>query len=471
MVESSGLPFRKHACHNVPLIPTIYAVLSEGVMAMVAPQVRKQLSADALLGLLRSGFAALADHRPGTPDISLTDALMAAFALFSLKSPSLLACDKERTEGNLQRVFGLERVPCDTAMREILDPVDPESLRPLFKHVFRALQRGKALEEMGFVQDHSLLALDGTGYVSSQQSRCASCLETHHRNGTVTYRHQMLGAALIHPEQRAVIPLMPEPIVKQDGTNKNDCERHAAKRLIVKLRQDHPHLKLIVTEDSLSSNAPHIEVLQDHNLHYILGVKEGAHAFLFQQVAAAEQAGRVTSYDREDPETGMHQHFRFVSDVPLNESNANLPVNSLECWETVNSQVQHFSWVTDLCVTKGTVYQIMRGGRARWRIENETFNTLKNHGSHFEHNYGHGYQHLSVVFAVLMMLAFLVDQVQQLCCPLFQAVWRKLGSKRRLWERMRALFYDYALDSMRHLCEALFYGWKKTAPIFAVDSS
>jgi hypothetical protein len=103
--------------------------------------------------------------------------------------------------------------------------------------------------------------------------------------------------------------------------------------------------------------------------------------------------------------------------------------------------------------------------------ENETFNTLKNQGDHFEHNYGHGSQQLSVGCAVLMMLAFCVDQVQQLCCPLFQAVWAKLGSKRRLWERMRALCYDYALDSMRHLFEALFYGWKKTAPIFAVDSS
>jgi hypothetical protein len=113
----------------------------------------------------------------------------------------------------------------------------------------------------------------------------------------------------------------------------------------------------------------------------------------------------------------------------------------------------------------------MRGGRARWRIENETFNTLKNQGYHFEHNFGHGYQHLSVVFAVLMMLAFLVDQVQQLCGPLFQAVRAKLGSKRRLWERMRALVYDYELDSMRQLFEALFYDLKKTAPYVALDSS
>jgi hypothetical protein len=281
----------------------------------------------------------------------------------------------------------------------------------------------------------------------------------------------MLGAVLLHPDNRAVIPLMPEPIVKQDGTNKNDCERNAGKRLIAKLRQDHPHLKLMITEDSLSANGPHIEMLQDHDLHYILGVKEGDHAFLFKQGAAAEQAGRMTYYDRDDQETGMHHRFRFVSDLPLNASNAALRVNFLECWETLNDKVQHCSWVTDLRVNKGTVYQLMRGGRARWRIENETFNTLKNQGYHFEHNFGHGYQHLSVVFAMLMMLAFLVDQVQQMCCPLFQAVWAKLGSKRRLWEKLRALFYDYTLESMRHLFEALLYGLKKSAPIFAADSS
>lgn len=439
-------------------------------MAMWAPKVRKHLSVDALLNLLRSDFATIADPRAGQPDISLTDALMSAFALFSLKSPSLLAFDRERTEGNLHRVYGIERVPCDTAMREILDPVEPESLRPLFTHVFRALQRGKALEEFVFVEGHYLLALDGTGYFSSTQIHCASCLETHHSNGTVTYRHQLLGAALIHPDRRAVIPLMPEPIIKQDGTDKNDCERNAAKRFITKLRQDHPHLQVIVTEDSLSSNAPHIEVLHDHQCHYILGVKAGDHPFLFQQVAVAEQAGRVTSYERDDPAVGLRHRFRFVRDVPLNASHPDLRVNFLECWEWDGDRVQHFSWVTDLRVTKGTVYQLMRGGRARWRIENETFNTLKNQGYHFEHNFGHGYQHLSVMFAVLMMLAFLVDQVQQLCCPLFQAVWAKLGSKRRLWERMRALFYDYALTSMRHLFEALFYGWQKTAPIL-VDSS
>src|SRR5436305_9404978 len=191
----------------------------------------------------------------------------------------------------------------------------------------------------------------------------------------------------------------------------------------------------------------------------------------FQQVQVAEQAGGVTSYERHDRAAGLSHRFRFVNDVPLNASNAHVRVHCIEYWEMGADKVQHFSWVTDLRVNKRNVYHLMRGGRARWKIENETCNTLKNQGYHFEHNYGHGEQHLSVVFAMLMMLAFLVDQAQQLCCALFRAVWLKLGSKRLLWERMRALFYDYALQSMRQLFETLFYGLKKLQPLLTVDSS
>src|SRR5712691_12021548 len=242
-------------------------------MAIVAPKGRKHLSADALFRLVRSGFATIPDDRLSDTDISFTDALMSAFAMFSLTSPSLLAFDKQRVEGNLGRIYGIAHVPCDTQMRERLDPVSPESLRPSFKSIFGQLQRGKALEPMAFLDGHYVLALDGTGYFSSQTIHCASCLHKVHRNGSVTYSHQMLGAAIIHPDVRAVIPLMPEPIGKYDGTDKNDCERNAAKRFIIKLRQDHPHLKFIVTEDSLSANAPHIETLHNHALHSLLGVK------------------------------------------------------------------------------------------------------------------------------------------------------------------------------------------------------
>jgi hypothetical protein len=440
-------------------------------MLHVAPKGRKHLSADALFRLVYRGFDHLPDYRPPDADITLTDALMSAFARFSLKAPSLLAFDKERTAGNLPTIYGIERVPCDPHMRALLAPVSPASLRPVFQSVVTQLQRGHALTPMAFFDDHYLLALDGTGYFASKTMHCASCLRKVHRNGAITYSHQLLGAAILHPDVRAVIPLRPESMVHQDGPAKNAWERHAAKRFIVTLRQDYPHLQFIVTEDSLSANAPHIETLRTPGLRYLLGVKEGDHAYLFRQVQAAAQAGRVTSYERYDRAAGRVHRFRLINDVPLNASNTAVRVNCIASWEVGDEKEQHCSWVTDLPVHRRTVYRLMRGGRARWKIENETFNTLKNQGYRVAHNYGHGQQDLSVGLATVMMLAFLVDQTQQRCGALLQAVWAKLGSKRLRWERLRAWFYTSALASMRQLLEALFYGVQKPAPIFAGDST
>jgi hypothetical protein len=195
----------------------------------------------------------------------------------------------------------------------------------------------------------------------------------------------MLGAVLIHPDGRAVIPLMPEPIVQQDGVRKNDCERTAAKRFVAQLRQDYPHLTFIITADSLRANAPPIETLHAHHLHAILGVQAGEPAWLFPQVEAADRAGRVTQYTRHDRSTGLVHRFRFVHQGPLNASHANVHVNFIEDWETHNEQVQHCSWVTDSRVNQRNVSPLMRGGRARWKIATETCHTLKNQGSPFAH--------------------------------------------------------------------------------------
>ena len=334
--------------------------------------------------------------------------------MYALKDASLLEFDKRRAkDSNLRHIYGLENIPSDSQMRTILDPVQPLDLRPLYQDVFRDLQRGKVLEKMVFMNGYYLLSLDGSGYFSSQQVHCASCLEKKNsKTGEVSYHHQLLGGAIVHPDFKEVIPLAPEPIIKQDGQTKNDCERNAAKRFLAQFRQDHPHLPVIVIEDALSANAPHITELEKHNLRYILGVKEGDHAFLFDYVETAHQAGQTTEYER--TLAGITHRFRFINQVPLNASNPDVLVNFIEYWEIDGDTIRHFCWITDLTLTKANVFQIIRGGRARWKIENETFNTLKNQGYHFEHNYGHGEQNLSVVFAMLMMLAFLVDQTQQL---------------------------------------------------------
>jgi hypothetical protein len=442
-------------------------------MPLALAEARKDLSADALFQLLRAQFGSLADSRSSAVEIPLGDALMAAFAMFSLKDPSLLAFDHRRRDpsDNFRTIYGIDRVPSDSQMRAVLDPVDPEALRPSFREVFRRLQRGKGLERFVYRDGHYLLSLDGTGYFSSAKIHCPSCLVQHHRGGGVTYSHQLLGATLVHPDLKEVIPLAPEPIVQQDGETKNDCERNATRRWLKRFRQEHPHLPVIVVEDALSSNAPHLRDLRQAHAHYLIGVKPGDHGFLFEHLQAAEEAGRMEILTLVDPATGVLHHFRSLNAVPLNESNPDELVNVLEYWEIApKAQVQHFSWITDFLLTPDRVWDLMRGGRARWKIENETFNTLKNQGYHLEHNYGHGEQNLSVVLALLMMLAFLVDQVQERCCPLFQAAWGKMKTKCHLWDEIRHHFRTLRFDSMAGLLRALIRGIAPQEPVFANSS-
>ena len=150
---------------------------------------RKHLSADPLLKSLHEDLSKVSDWRDGDVDISMADALMSGFAVFSLKEPSLLAFDTRRkTDGNLESIYHVENIPCDSQMRTILDEVDPEEIQPAYNNIFRELQRGKALEPMVFFEGCYLLSLDGTGYFSSKKISSDNCLEkVNKKTGEITY--------------------------------------------------------------------------------------------------------------------------------------------------------------------------------------------------------------------------------------------------------------------------------------------
>ena len=425
-------------------------------------RLNKYFSAPALLGQIRKDFEKVPDPRRSGQQFSLQDVLMSGLALFGVKYPSLLKFDENRNEervrANLRNLYGVIQAPCDTQLRTVLDEVSPDELRLPFISIHQRLQSQKALEDYRYLGGF-LVTLDGTGQFSSSQVSCLDCCEKRHRNGDVEYYHQLLGAVIVHPDRSQVLPLFPEAITRQDGAIKNDCESNASKRLLPKLREAFQDLPMIVVEDSLSANGPHIKLLKELNFSYIIGVKPDAQAGLFEGVQNRLRAGQVEEFE-ELGKDGILRGYCFTNDISLNKSHSDVLVNYLEYWEIRKGQEHHFSWITDIRLTRANVYFVMRGGRARWKIENETFNTLKNQGYHLEHNYGHGQKHLATVFALLMMLAFLVDQTQEFCCSLFKASRQEFRSRTSLWEKIRGLFTEYFIDSWENLWLAIIYKHK-----------
>ncbi len=207
---------------------------------------------------------------------------MSWLAMFCLKDPSLLAFERRRKDepDSLHEVFNRDHIPSDSQRRTILDLVSVRDIWRPFRTVFAQFQRGKALEKMSFLDGYYLLAVDSTGVYTSEKISSPYCQSKRKPNGKVKYYQQMLAGAFVHPDHSEVLPTCSEMIIKQDGSTKNDCERNAAKRYLEGFRRDHPHLKVIVREDALASNAPHIHELEKHTLHYILGTKPKDHEYL-----------------------------------------------------------------------------------------------------------------------------------------------------------------------------------------------
>jgi hypothetical protein len=235
---------------------------------------KKHLSFASLRHKLSSYFHQVEDRRQSSKsEYSLHDALMSGFACMHLQDPSLLHFQKrleeERGLSNLQNLFGVTQIPESTQMREIIDQVPPSSYSGMFREVCYRLQRGKHLESYRILEGRYLCSIDGTQFFSSPTIHCDQCLETHHATGQITYSHKVLQSALMHPDHQEVIPLGSEEISNQDGTSKQDCERNAAKRLIPRLRQEHPRLKLILLGDDLFSSQPNIEATLAEKMDFI----------------------------------------------------------------------------------------------------------------------------------------------------------------------------------------------------------
>lgn len=333
----------------------------------MASSLRKQLSAPGLIKTVYHHFSKIIDPRNFSRDaMPLKDILMSGLAVFGLKCPSLLDYDRKRKESataaNLRDLYHVEAPPSDSYLRERLDEINPDTLRPAFKKVFASFQRGKGLEEYEYMNGYLLLTLDGTGQFSSNKVCCPQCCVKRNAGGEESYYHQMLGACIVHPDKKNVVPLCPEVIVNQDGSTKNDCERNATKRFLENFRREHPFLRVIITADGLSSTAPNVRMLEEGRYRYILGAKPGDHQFLFAQLESSED----TVYHEITTEDGHYHQFSFLNGASLNKSNQDVKVNVIEYRHTdPKGRERTFSWITNIRVTTTNALKIVTGGRAR----------------------------------------------------------------------------------------------------------
>ena len=178
-------------------------------------------------------------------------------------------------------------------------------------------------------------------------------------------------------------------------------------------------------------------------LGFVLVAKPSSHQELFAWGEALDRLGECVTGAWEEGPASKRRYFKYrlAAQVPLTQTGKVL-VSFVEVWEhnKAGKVVYHNSWVTDFEVTHENAATIIGIGRARWKIENEQFNVLKNHGYELEHNYGHGQQNLALVFYRLNLLAFLAHKVLELGDRLYQQC--RVGESRRgLWGMLRAAFY------------------------------
>jgi hypothetical protein len=409
---------------------------------------------------LRAACATFPDPRKGrSGNIAVADFGLSAFAMFFMQSASFLAFQRTLEKGhgrsNCQTLFGIEKIPSDNYIRDILDEADPVLLRPCFVHVEQLLADPPLREAFGRLGGRTLIAWDGTEYFCSQKLGCPNCLTRKRANGKIESYHTMLAATVVAPGHAKVVPLFPEFIAPQDGAEKQDCERNAVKRWHAQHGGRLHGLRPVYLGDDLFACQPIVKMLTAAGDDFIFTCKESSHKALYDFIAGAEPERHQETIRK--GKTVETRRYRWIEGVPLRDGKDAVPVNwiGFEIVDGKGHVKYSMAWVTSLPVNKTNVAEIVACGRARWKIENEAFNVMKNHGYELEHNFGHGNTFLAMMLAALNLLAFAWHAVLDLIEPPWQAAREAAATRTSFFAHLLMLTSYAVFPSWTPLLNAL----------------
>jgi len=415
--------------------------------------IKKHLSLQPLINGFKNAIGKHSDQRrENSIDYTAKDVALSVLACMFYKAGSLLHFQKilkqRMYRNNLQTQFEVKDTPSDNQIRSVITSIPISTYQPIFKDYLNRLQRSKHLQKYSFHNKY-LIALDGTQYHCSEDIKCSECLQKEKKNGVIEYSHQALQPIICHPDQRQILPLMPEPIKNEDGTEKQDCEINAAKRLLPKIREQHPRMDFIWLADSIYATGPFIKTILACDEEFIFRAKQGDHKSLYKHIETAEYASHRSIIGK------TTIAYRWYDNVPLNKS-TDIKVTVLKAFViTKDKEGKQKStiagvWITNIPVDKKNVAAITKAARARWHVENQCFNALKNYGYELTHNWGH-VQGESFSFYILVMLGFYIHQILELTDQLFQWCRKVCDSYKLLWEDLNALFRLIVFESWENM--------------------
>ena len=434
---------------------------------------QSQLTFGDLVGDLRELMRQFPDKRRGRNiQYSMEDVATAAFSVFFTQSPSFLAHQTTLTESqgnsNAQTLFGMQAIPTDNQIRDLLDAVPPQPVFPMFERVFAALLERGQLHAFRVLDGPLLVALDGTQYHRSSRIRCECCSVTKHSNGHIDYAHAVVTPVIVAPGHHRVLPLEPEFMAPQDGHQKQDGENAAAKRWISQYAERYRELDVTLLGEDLYSRQPLCEQALAAGLNFILVCKPSSQPTLYEWLDGliTTQGVHTLSLGRRQGKRRERDTYRFANALPLRDGDAALAVNGCELTTTDadGKVLYHNAFVSNHTIHAGNVAAIAQAGRARWKVENENNNTLKTQGYHLTHHFGHGQQHRSALLVTLNLLAFLLHTVLDMMDVKYQLIRAKLPSRKMFFQHLQALTCYLYFESFDALLDFMLRGLRINVP-------
>lgn len=387
---------------------------------------------------LSQSFAAMPDKRAGSNrQYFMEDVGMGAFSVFFMQQPSFLAFQRTLHQNmgrdNTQTLFGMNRIPTDNHIRNMLDGIPPSHFVEDYFFIIDELASAGVPVVCNSMGHYTLIALDGSEYYCSKKLWCPNCNTRLRSDGELEYFHSFFAASIVKPGKKEVFSLPPEFITPQDGTNKHDCEWNAAKRWLNRFSTRCAKYNPVYLGDDLyAKHEICLNILQSQG-HFIFTCKDTSHKTLLEY-----RKGLVPEMYHEIKGTGSQRReysYSWLRGLPIRDGKDAVVVN----WINVKISLPggrttyNASFITDLHPDAGNIVELAACARARWKIENETFNVLKNKGYHLEHNFGHGKQTLSSVLVALNLIAFSLHAACDACEPDWQKAREICGARNRMF--------------------------------------